>query len=92
MRPTAAWPGVCRIKIGERVEVRAYKSDGTCYRWWYATVETVEADRIALITPVGHRVESIDGGWASKYAIRAYYWPERWYSVAEVFVSSGKLV
>jgi len=80
------------MKIGERVQVKAYKSDGTCYRWWYATVEAVEADQVVLITPVGHRVEGIGGGWASKYAIRAYYWPDEWFSLAEVFVASGRLV
>jgi protein associated with RNAse G/E len=79
------------MQIGERVLVRAYKLDGTCYRWRYATVETVETDKVVVVTPAGHRVEAIGGGWASQYAIRAYYWPDKWYSVLEVYVPEGRL-
>lgn len=79
------------MKTGDRVQVRAYKSDGTCYRWWLATVESINADELVLITPVGHWVEGIDGGWASQYAIRAYYWPHKWYSVLEAYVAGGRL-
>jgi protein associated with RNAse G/E len=79
------------MRIGESVQVRAYKSDGTCYRWWYATVEAVETDRIVVITPVGHRVEDVDGAWTSEYAIRAFYWFKRWYSLLEVYAPDGRL-
>ena len=50
------------MQIGDSVQVRVYKSDGTYYRWWHATVETVEVDRAVTITPVGHRVEGTQGG------------------------------
>ena len=79
------------MEIGERVQVRAYKSDGTCYRWWYATVEAVEKDEVVVITPVGQRVEDICGAWASEYAIRAYHWLNRWYSLLEVYAPNGRL-
>jgi protein associated with RNAse G/E len=79
------------MQIGERVQVRAYKSDGTCYRWWYATVEAVETDKVVVITPVGHRVEDVGGAWASGYAIRAFYWLNRWYSLLEVYAPDGRL-
>jgi hypothetical protein len=50
------------IEVGERVRVRAYKSDETCYRWWWATVEAVEEERVVLVTPAGHQVEDWGGG------------------------------
>jgi protein associated with RNAse G/E len=80
------------MQTGSQVQVKAYKSDGTCYRWWTATVETVEPDVIVTTTPAGHRAHDIDGGWRSQWAIRSYYWPERWYSVLEVYLANGKLV
>lgn len=79
------------MKIGARVQVSAHKSDDTCYRWWYATVEAVETDEVVLITPVGHQVEDIRGSYASGYVIRTYYWPNRWYSLMEVYTPNGKL-
>ena len=79
------------MRVGERVRVRAYKSDGTCYRGWTATVEAVARDRVVVVTPVGHWVEDIGGGWASKWAIRGYYWFDRRYSLLEVYTPDGRL-
>jgi protein associated with RNAse G/E len=79
------------MQIGDRVEVRAYKSDGTCYRRWFATVEAVEAGRVVLVTPVGHRVEDIAGTFTSEHAIRGYYWLGKWYSLLEVYEPNGRL-
>ncbi len=80
------------MEIGDHVQVRAYKADGTCYRWWRATVESVEANSVVLVTPAGHRVEGVDGGWTSQYAIRAFYWSDRPYNVLEVYAPDGRLV
>ena len=79
------------MRVGDRVRVNAYKSDGTCYRWWIATVEAVERDRVVVVTPVGHWVEDIEGGWASPWAIRGYYWFGRGYSLLEVCTAEGRL-
>jgi protein associated with RNAse G/E len=79
------------MRVGDRVRVRAYKSDGTCYRWWTGTVEAVERDHVVVVTPVGHWVEDIGGGWASKWAIRGIYWFEREYSLLEVYAPDGRL-
>lgn len=79
------------MNIGDNIQVRSYKADGTCYRHWCATVETVEPDMLVVVTPVGHRVEDIDGGWESEYAIRAFYWADRWYSLLEVYAPDGGL-
>lgn len=80
------------MQIGEKVKVSAYKSDGTCYRWWYATVEAVEPDGVVLVNPAGHWVEDVSGGWASAYAIRTTYWLDRWYSLLEVYAPGGEIV
>lgn len=77
--------------MGDRVWVRAYKADGTCYRWWCATVEAVAADRVVVVTPTGHRIESTEGGWISEYAIRSFYWINRRYSLLEVYRPDGTL-
>lgn len=44
-----------------------------------------------VVTPVGHRVEDVRGGWASGHAIRTFYWPDRWYSLLEVYAPDGRL-
>lgn len=80
------------MEVGQRVEVRAYKADGRCYRRWHASVESVAADEVVLVTPPGHWVDDLSGGWASRYSIRAYYWPDRWYSLLEVYLPGRGLV
>jgi protein associated with RNAse G/E len=81
------------MKIGDRIQVKAYKADGTCYRWWHATVEAMESDVLVAITPAGEQIEGIDGDWISQYAIRGYYWywPDRWYSLLEAYTPDGRL-
>jgi protein associated with RNAse G/E len=79
------------VETGDTIQVRAYKSDGTCYRWWTVTVEAVEEDKIVVITLPGHRVEGVAGAWTSRYAIRTHYWFERWYSLLEVYAPDGRL-
>ena len=79
------------LQVGSPVQMRAYKSDGTCYRWWTATVEFVEPGLVVTTTPAGHRLHTPDGDWTSRWAVRSYYWPDRWYSVLEVYQSDGAL-
>jgi protein associated with RNAse G/E len=79
------------VKVGEQIQIRAYKADGTCYRRWHATVESVAEHRVIVVTPACHRVEGIDGGWTSEYAIRAFYWIDRWYSLLEVYTPEGRI-
>ena len=79
------------MQIGDHIQVKAYKADRTCYRWWRATVEAIEPGQVVLVTPPGHRVESLNGGWTSQYAIRSFYWSDRWYSLLEVYAADGEL-
>ena len=80
-----------RMRIGAQMQVRAYKSDGTCYRWWYATVESVEKDEFVLVTPTGHWIDGIDGGMTSENALRVHYWADRWYCLLEAYTPEGEL-
>ena len=79
------------IEVGERVRVRAYKADGTCYRRWCVTVEAVERDLLVTVAPAGHRLEGVDGVWRCEHVIRTVYWPDRWYSLLEVYTPDGRL-
>ena len=79
------------LRIGDCVRVRAYKSDDTCYRGWTATVETVDTDQLALVTPAGHLIQDPGGDFRSKHALRVFYWPGRWYSLLEAYDPSGEL-
>ncbi|MEJ2209866.1 MAG: DUF402 domain-containing protein [Anaerolineae bacterium] len=77
------------LQIGDRVLVQGYKADGTLYRWWWATVEASGPGEVVLVTPPGHRVEDPAGGWVSRYSIRSYFWPGKWYSLLEVYLPDG---
>ena len=79
------------MQIGDSVQVKAYKSDGACYRWWTATVESVGPDELVLVTPLDHLVEASGVSWVSKYAIRGYYWPGKWYSLIEAYTPDKNL-
>ena len=79
------------MHTGQVIQVKAFKADGTCYRWWQATVEAVAPGQLVVITPPDHKVEDPAGGWISKYAIRSYYWPGKRYSLLEVFTPDGQL-
>lgn len=80
------------IKIGKQLKVRAYKSDGRCYRHWEATVEAHDEERLELVMPSGGWIEDENGGWASENALRNIYWYGKWYCLLEVFNPQGELV
>jgi protein associated with RNAse G/E len=79
------------MHICERIQIRAYKSDGTCYRSWYARVEAVTTSKVVTVTPAGHRVEGQHEGWTSRHAIRSHYWLDRWYTLLEAYAADGTL-
>ena len=51
----------------------------------------MEADKFTLVTPPGHWVDGVDGGFASENALRVYYWPGRWYCLLEAYTPGGEL-
>jgi protein associated with RNAse G/E len=79
------------MNIGDAVRVRAFKADGTCYRTWLTMLDVLRDGLVVTFSPPGNWVDDIRGGWISKSAIRAYYWPDKLYSLLEV-LSSGEIL
>jgi protein associated with RNAse G/E len=79
------------MKAGDRILVHAYKACGDCYRWWPATVESIDSERVVTMSRVGHSVRGSKGGWVSKFDVRGVYWFDRPYNLVEVYLPNGKL-
>ncbi len=80
------------IKIGDIIHVRACKTDGTVYRSWHTTIESVDADSIVTISPAGSSVLNIKGeDYPIQHHLRSYYWHDKFYNLIEVFEPSGGL-
>lgn len=80
-------------KIGDVIHVQACKADGTVYRSWNATIESVHSDSLVTIAPAGSSVFNIKGeDYPTVHHYRAYYWFDKFYNLLEVFETDGKLV
>ena len=80
------------MKPGDKIHVRACKADGTVYRSWQATIESVTADSIVTIAPAGSSVFNIKGeDYPILHHYRAYYWFDKFYNLIEIFETNGKL-
>lgn len=81
------------MKPGERIHVRACKTDGTIYRSWYAAIESVEPGSIVTIAPAESPVEDlVRGMYFTEHPMRAYYWFDKFYNLIEVFETNGDLL
>jgi protein associated with RNAse G/E len=81
------------MKPGNKIHVQACKTDGTIYRSWQATIESVDADSIVTIAPAGSSVFNIKGeDYPIRHHYRAYYWFDKFYNLLEIFEISGELV
>ena len=79
------------LQVGQHVTVRALRADQQPYRWWTATVESVQADRFVTWNWAGHQVEEPQRRWLSQGSIRAVYWWDRLYNLLEVYSRTGEL-
>ena len=80
------------MKIGDRIQVQACKTDGTVYRSWQATIESITADSIVTIAPAGSSVFNIKGeDYPIRHHYRSYYWFDKFYNLIEIFETSGEL-
>lgn len=78
---------------GDVIHVRACKTDGTVYRSWQATIESVDAGSIVTIAPAGSSVFNIKGeDYPILHHYRAYYWFDKFYNLLEIFETSGELI
>lgn len=82
------------MKIGDTIHIRACKTDGTVYRSWHTTVESVDTDLIVTISPAGSMVldKTKLGDHPIQHHLRSYYWFEKYYNLIEVFDINGALV
>jgi protein associated with RNAse G/E len=81
------------LQIGDRIPVHACKTDGTVYRSWRATVESVTSDLLVTVAPAGSFVFNIKGeDYPIQQHYRAYYWFDKFYNLLEVFEPDGSLV
>ena len=77
------------LRPGTPVTVRAFRADGSCYRWWMATVDRVTDGLVVTRSPAGYRVEGPGGGWVGRHNIRAFYWLDRPYNLIEAHQTDG---
>lgn len=82
------------MKAGNQIHVRACKTDGTVYRNWHTTIESVDTDSIVTISPVGSMVmdQTRLGDHPIKHHLRSYYWYDKFYNLIEVFDVDGILI
>lgn len=81
------------MKAGDRIQVSACKTDGTVYRSWYATIESVDADSIVTISPANQPVfDHVKKQYFTKHILRSYYWHKKNYNLIEVFEITGELL
>ena len=80
------------MNVGELIKVQARKADGTVYRSWQATIESVTTDSIVTIAPSGSAVFNIKGeNYPIRHHYRSYYWFDKFYNLIEIFEPSGEL-
>src|SRR5947209_18807461 len=79
------------MQVGDTIRIRALKACGNCYRWWPATVESIDRECIVTMARVCHAVRGAKGGWVSKFDMRGVYWFDRPYNLVEVYLPNGKL-
>jgi protein associated with RNAse G/E len=81
------------MKNGDKIHVRACKTDGTVYRSWHTTIESVDADLLVTISPAGSSVFNIKGeDYPIVRHLRSYYWFDKFYNLIEVFETNGELI
>ena len=81
------------MKPGDIIHVRACKTDGTVYRSWHTTIESVDADSIVTISPAGGMVEDRKRIiYQNEHILRSYYWFDKFYNLIEVFDAQGNFV
>ena len=80
------------LRVGDIIESHACKTDGTVYRSWKATIESISADVLVTISPAGSSVFNIKGeDYPLVHHYRAYYWFDKFYNLLEVFETDGRL-
>ena len=81
------------MKAGESMRVCACKTDGTLYRSWQTTIESVTTDSIVTISPTNQPVfDLVRKQYFTQHILRSYYWLNKYYNLIEVFEANGELI
>jgi protein associated with RNAse G/E len=81
------------MKIGEQIQVCACKTDGSVYRSWHTTIETMDADSVVTVSPAGSMMQDKKrGNVLIQHALRSYYWNDKFYNLVEAFDTQGNLI
>ncbi len=80
------------MKTGDRIQVCACKADGSVYRNWHTIIETMDADSIVTISPLGSEMyDHKRGNIRIGHTMRSYYWFDKFYNLIELFDAQGNL-
>jgi len=62
------------------------------YRSWNTTIETMDADSIVTVSPLGSEmVDRKRGNIRIGHTMRSYYWLDKFYNLIELFDGQGNL-
>lgn len=63
------------------------------YRSWHTTIETMDADSIVTVSPLGSEMcDHKRGNIHIEHTLRSYYWFNKFYNLIEVFDGQGILL
>ena len=62
------------------------------YRSWHTTIETMDADSIVTVSPLGSEMyDQKRGNIHIGHTMRSYYWFDKFYNLIELFDAQGNL-
>lgn len=79
------------MQVGDKIILRAYKSDGHCYRWHEVIVENIEQNCVTVVGQSGRRIHQPDGGFVTRHVSRSHLWLDRPIFILELFEVDGTL-
>jgi protein associated with RNAse G/E len=80
------------MRVGDAIQIKVYKADGTLFRRWPVVVENVGQDTIVVINAAVVPIEQVGGEWTTAYYTRAFCCLDRPYILMEVYQPDGELV
>lgn len=81
---------------GQAITVYVHKADGSVYRWWRSTVESVDEESIAIVSPANSILYQ-SASWfqhtevTRPRASRTLFFPGRRHTILEVYNPDGSL-
>jgi protein associated with RNAse G/E len=80
------------IKVGDLVTFRSLHADGSWYRQWQTTIESITDTQIVTYSPPNSWFDDINRGIRKlPRAMRCYYWRSTFYNLLEVIESDSSI-